>query len=169
VDPRSYLSNAISIVTGRPGVYDILNPIVHKSDQGIVTGPDDKPRTASRRGQPRDRQQDLLRLQQYAQRLTDASIDLTNPPAETDSETTHGEERPSADEFITRHVRSSKPTHFDIHKHGEPVAEIDLARSAYRVGDTITGVVKINQDGWRLQVLKASPGWPNQVWNSMLI
>lgn len=151
------LLSASSVETGRPGIYDILDPIVHKRDHGIVTEPDEKPRTVAP-GQARDRQQDLVRLQQYAQRLTDVNVNLTIPPDETDVEKASDEETLSADDSITRHIRSSKPAHFDIHKHGEPVAEIDLARSAYRVGEPITGVVKVNEDGWRLQVLKVSFG-----------
>ena len=151
--------SASSVDTGRPGIYDILDPIVHKRDHGIVTEPDEKPHTVAP-GQARDRQQDLIRLQQYAQRLTDVNANLPIPPDETDVEKASDEETLSADDSITRHIRSSKPAHFDIHKHGEPVAEIDLARSVYRVGEPITGVVKVNEDGWRLQVLKVSLGWP---------
>lgn len=150
---------ASSVDTGRPGIYDILDPIVHKRDQGIVTEPNEKPHAAIP-GQSRDRQQDLIRLQQYAQRLTDVNVNLAIPPDETDVEKASDEETLSADVSITRHIRSSKPAHFDIHKHGEPVAGIDLARSAYRVGEPIIGVVKVNEDAWRLQVLKVSLGWP---------
>jgi hypothetical protein len=161
------LLSASSLDTGRPGIYDILDPIVHKRDQGIVTEPNEKSHTAVP-GQSRDRQQDLVRLQQYAQRLTDVNVNLTIPPDETDVEKASDEERLSADDSITRHIRSSKPAHFDIHKHGEPVAEIDLARSAYRVGEPITGVVKVNEDAWRLQVLKVSLGWPKLEWRYVL-
>lgn len=116
---------------------------------------DGKPCKVATPGQPRDRQCDLLRLRQYAQRLSDASITTgLHEQAGPEVDSAEKEARPSIDELITQHIRSSKAAHFDIHKHGEPVAEIDLSRSAYRAGDTITGVVKLNQEGWRFQVLK---------------
>lgn len=142
-------------ISGRPGVYDILDPIVHTTDQGIVTDCRDEPRKVVKADRPRDRQRELRRLQLYAERLSDPSSSSGAQEETVDeAEASLSEDRSSADEIITQQIRSSKPAHFDIHKHGEPVAEIDLVRSAYRAGDAITGVVKVNQEGWRYQVLK---------------
>jgi hypothetical protein len=102
----------------------------------------------------------LANLLKFAENLSngrpvDDERDLDAQQAvETDSELQ--DLLPSSDEAIDRHIRSSKPAHFDIHKHGDPVAEIDLARTAYRAGETVVGVVKMNDPGWRLQVLKVS-------------
>jgi len=45
---------------------------------------------------------------------------------------------------------------YDIEKDGAKVAVLTFVKSAYRLGETILGVVDINFPGGRTKVLKAS-------------
>lgn len=129
-----------------------MNPIVHKTDLGKVHDKPDVVNQALSKSRRSDQAQALANLLQFAENL---SISTTGSSIEGQGENADAELRDaSLDETIARHVRSSRPAHFDIHKHGEPVAEIDLVRTAYRAGETIVGVVEMNHPGWRLQVMK---------------
>jgi hypothetical protein len=153
------------VVTGFPGAFDILEPVIHRTDQGTVTerkaGKAESPKTR------RNRSQDLANLMAFSKRLTEAA---NGPPIKKDTpegveDTPVPEPQPELaladsdtqlgnDELVSQQIRSAKPAHFEIHKHGEPVAEINMARTVYRAGENIVGVVSINEDSWRIQVMK---------------
>jgi len=127
---------------------------VHKTDLGLVH---DKPNTSKQapyKVSPSDQAQALASLLRFAEDLSTSTVGSSAVGQDDNADTELVDA--SLDETIARHVRSSKPAHFDIHKHGEPVAEIDLIRTAYRAGETIVGVVEMNHPGWRLQVMKVS-------------
>jgi hypothetical protein len=131
-----------------------LSPIVHKTDLGKVHDKPDGSIQALSKNRRDDQAQALANLLQFAENLSTGTVGAS---VEGQGDNADAELRDaSLDDTIARHVRSSKPAHFDIHKHGEPVAEIDLIRTAYRAGETIVGVVEMNHPGWRLQVMKVS-------------
>lgn len=64
---------------------------------------------------------------------------------------------PQADQASSRpRLRSSPPpaASYDIEKEGEVVAVLTLVKSAYRLGETVSGVVTFNQPSCTRRVLK---------------
>jgi hypothetical protein len=53
-------------------------------------------------------------------------------------------------------TRVSKKVSFDVNKDGVKVAVLTFVKSAWRLGETVLGVVELNDRGGRARILKAS-------------
>lgn len=66
------------------------------------------------------------------------------------------EEEPGCRESIEILTRNAKRLTFDVHKDGVKVAVLTFTKSAYRLGETVLGVVNLNARAGRARVLKLS-------------
>lgn len=53
-------------------------------------------------------------------------------------------------------TRVSKKVSYDVNKDGVKVAVLTFVKSAWRLGETVLGVVELNDRGGRARILKAS-------------
>lgn len=56
--------------------------------------------------------------------------------------------------FVVANVSVSVLASYDVNKDGVKVAVLTFAKSAYRLGETVTGVVELNERTSRARVLK---------------
>ncbi|GJE89181.1 hypothetical protein PsYK624_052760 [Phanerochaete sordida] len=66
------------------------------------------------------------------------------------------EQEPGCRESIEMLTRNPKRLTFDVHKDGVKVAVLTFTKSAYRLGETVLGVVNLNARAGRARVLKLS-------------
>ena len=109
----------------------------------------------------------LASLQRHAIRLL-ASLPAQTPALPHDSDSTTLSSPPpvaiterqgqgeltgcrEAVEILTRNMRKSS---YDVNKDGVKVAVLTFTKSAYRLGETVVGVVELNERGSRAKVLK---------------
>ena len=59
-------------------------------------------------------------------------------------------------EAVEVHTRVSKKVSYDVNKDGVKVAVLTFVKSAWRLGETVLGVVELNDRGGRARILKAS-------------
>jgi len=59
-------------------------------------------------------------------------------------------------EAVEVFTRVSKKVSYDVNKDGVKVAVLTFVKSAWRLGETILGVVELNGRGGRARILKAS-------------
>ncbi|CAK5278779.1 unnamed protein product, partial [Mycena citricolor] len=120
----------------RPKPYDLMWPVSASQPKPSVHGPDQNTPEQKEHGNKAD-------LQRYAQKLLTATL-----PSE-DSGPQMGCRQ--AVEELTRNLRKVS---YDITKDGVTVAVLTFPKSAYRLGETVNGVVEINWRNGRGRVLQ---------------
>ncbi|KAF9007869.1 Rgp1-domain-containing protein [Cyathus striatus] len=151
-----------------PKPYDILWPVrkpLGLDVQGIVVETTSASSTTREEGEKKGTEEELRR---YARRL----ISTLPAPEDDDGywgwekgqdlheefEGRDGEEEESggcreAVEVLTRNMKKAS---YDVTKDGVKVAVLTFSKSAYRLGETITGVVEVNERKGRARVVKLS-------------
>ncbi|KIJ45183.1 hypothetical protein M422DRAFT_67326 [Sphaerobolus stellatus SS14] len=95
----------------------------------------------------------LDNVKDYAKRLLAGDMDLDGEgPGEQ-----NGEQRlVGCREAVEIKTRNPKKLSYDVNRTGEKVAELTFVKSAYRLGETVLGVIEFNDEHSRSKVLKMS-------------
>ncbi|KAH0838701.1 Rgp1-domain-containing protein [Lanmaoa asiatica] len=157
-----------------PRPYDLLWP-VGKRVLSMETAPkvaDGPPKGVTKvLSQPNDRSRSMDDLQDYGQRLlaTFPEADITGvrikgpfeavSPVQADFERereSDGGALTGCREAVEILTRNPKKVSYDVNKDGVKVAVLTFTKSAYRLGETVIGVVELNERQGRSRVLSLS-------------
>ncbi|KAK2459798.1 hypothetical protein APHAL10511_008230 [Amanita phalloides] len=133
------------VAVGRvPRPYDLLWPVGRRIREGKVQGEVvevGKARPVRDRGTVEE-------FREYARRMFTAE----ERPKEEEEE----EERIGCREAVEILTRNAKKVSYEVNKDGEHVAMLTFTKSAYRLGETVLGVVEFNDREGRTRVLQMS-------------
>ncbi|TFK47962.1 Rgp1-domain-containing protein, partial [Heliocybe sulcata] len=152
--------------------YDLLWPVAARKNamslpQAKVTEDNDQWTSGSRKSRV---QGSLEGMREYALRLLASYPDLLSPEQDRHlafgalspfHENPEREREPEGSltgcrEAVEILTRNQKKVSYDVNKDGVQVAVLTFTKSAYRLGETVLGVVELNHPGSRGRVLKLS-------------
>ncbi|KAF9508028.1 hypothetical protein BS47DRAFT_1332970 [Hydnum rufescens UP504] len=157
------------IAVGRPPrPYDVLWPVARRKENPLPAKVEERrkpmvPKTtrASARLAPKVRvaAEELGKLKAYGGNLLRGAPHVNGNGRSARSEGSSdenefGEERYGCRESVEVLTRNPKKVSYDIAKDGEPVAILTFVKSAYRLGESILGVIDFNFPPGRTKVLK---------------
>ncbi|KAF8584974.1 Rgp1-domain-containing protein [Ramaria rubella] len=143
------------VAIGRvPRPYDLMWPIARRREKAATAGSIDEMKGDKGAVKPARPTGSLLSVQAYAQRLLagEVELELENHTGETGE----GGSLSGCREAVEITTRNPKKVSYDVSKDGEKVAELTFVKSAYRLGETVLGVVELNEGHCRSKVLKLS-------------
>ncbi|KAF8508516.1 Rgp1-domain-containing protein [Gautieria morchelliformis] len=140
-------------VGAAPHPYDLLWPVARRHEKATI-GRIDEVKGNKSVVNPAKPIGSLTSVRSYAQRLLSGDVELDLEPL-TD-ETGEGGALSGCREAVEITTRNPKKVSYDVSKDEDRVAVLTFVKSAYRLGETVLGVVELNEGHCRSKVLGLS-------------
>ncbi|KAF8525087.1 Rgp1-domain-containing protein [Hysterangium stoloniferum] len=152
-----------------PSPYDLLWPVARRREKAAVGRTDEvkkekgvvKPRRSLTLSYGNSTHNGAVKatgsfegVQAYAVRMLAGEAEFE--PAESETISADSGSLSGCREAVEITTRNPKKMSYDVNKDGEKVAELTFVKSAYRLGETVLGVVEINEEQCRSKVFKMS-------------